>query len=315
MVGTFDLTMKKLFESEPEKLIKFFTNVNLERPKPLNVEFQALESRIPDLIFEGFLDGERVIVHLELQCDNDPDMHCRMLRYAAEIFAKYRCDILQEVIYAGAGALRMPSEICFSFNERAKLHYRYMVLDLGSLSGEALQRTGIASLYSFLPLTDRRRRGANPEEFLRHSADTIITSPLSKAQKQDLLLSQEMLAGLPFDKRLIEKVFKEVEKMLDLTQSAGYQRILEKGKEIGLEAGKDHWFEKGKEIGEEIGKEIASRNVLWELLQCNYKPVDPELKKRLEQIRDPDVLQNLIVMAGTGKPLDEIRRVMAEKTS
>jgi hypothetical protein len=42
--------------------------------------------------------------------------------------------------------------------------------------------------------------------------------------------------------------------------------------------------------------------------------VDPELKKRLEQIRDPDVLQNLIVMAGTGKPLDEIRRVMAEKT-
>ena len=63
----YDLTMKKIFQVEEEALIKFFAEISLKEPQSLNVEFQTIESRTGDLIFQGSLGGKRTIVHFEFQ--------------------------------------------------------------------------------------------------------------------------------------------------------------------------------------------------------------------------------------------------------
>jgi predicted transposase/invertase (TIGR01784 family) len=56
-------------------------------------------------------------------------------------------------------------------------------------------------------------------------------------QQRELLLRTEILSGLHFQKTMIEQVFREIERMLAIEESAGYQRIFEQGLEQGLEQG------------------------------------------------------------------------------
>lgn len=56
--------------------------------------------------------------------------------------------------------------------------------------------------------------------------------------KRKALLRAEIFAGLFFEEQIIETVFREVENMLNLEESAGYRRIFEKGMEKGMEKGR-----------------------------------------------------------------------------
>jgi len=64
-----------------------------------------------------------------------------------------------------------------------------------------------------------------------------VESGINLEEKKKTLLRAEIFAGLAFEKEAIERIFREAEEMLDLTRSAGYQRIIEKGIQQGREEG------------------------------------------------------------------------------
>ena len=298
-VGRYDLTMKKLFEEEQAELIRFFADIPLKNSQPLNIEFQTIQGRSSDLIFLGEMEREKIIIHFEFQSHNDPNMDYRMLRYAAEIYAKYKCPIFQEVIYVGPAPLKMPASISFNIAEHSKLDYRYKIMDLGSWSRSTLEEAAIPSLYPFLPLTDRAKRKEDPKAFLRHCVQKIITSNLPVSQRRDLLLRQELLAGHPFaDIGIIEYVFKEAEHMLDLTQSAGYRRIIRKGEIRG--------FQKGQSAGV-----LAFQNALCDVLRHTFMILDPSIQLEIMQIQELEVLRDLLLVATSAKDLEEFRQALA----
>ena len=315
MSRQYDLTMKKIFGEDQEALIRFFAKIPLERPQPLNIEFQTIEGRSLDFIFLGTFRGEQIIVHFEFQSSNDSTMDYRMLRYAAEIYAKYKLPVFQEVIYIGASALNMPSSIFFNVLESSKLDFTFGILDLGEIPMQALIETGATPLYPLLPLTERERRKEDPESFLRNCVLQILNSPLSVPQKRDLVFKQELFSGLAFKTEVINIAYEEAEHMLDLTQSAGYKRIVRKGEVKGFLKGEVEGFRKGEKEGfkkgHKAGGVVYLQKALMDVLVKVSDPPDSKVLTKITQLYDPEVLHQLLLAASTDKK--EFYRILASK--
>ncbi|WP_262366746.1 DUF4351 domain-containing protein [Neomoorella thermoacetica] len=132
-----------------------------------------------------------------------------------------------------------------------------------------------------LPVVDREKRQKGGKEFLRRCAEDIINSDLDLETKKTVLLRAEIFAGLVFDKKAIDLVFREVEQMLSIEESAGYQRIFEKG------------MEKGMEKGIEKGQQESLLDVTIRLLSKKFRKIPREYLARIKE-QDVYVLQQII---------------------
>ncbi|MQL51560.1 DUF4351 domain-containing protein, partial [Desulfofundulus thermobenzoicus] len=108
-------------------------------------------------------------------------------------------------------------------------------------------------------------------------------------EKQKALLRAEIFAGLLYEEQVIEMIFREVENMLDLEQSAGYRRIFNKGLEKGIEKGMEKGIEKGMEKGIEKGMEKGRRETLREnVLKLLYRKFKKLPAPYVEKIKTLD---------------------------
>ncbi|WP_338835487.1 DUF4351 domain-containing protein [Neomoorella thermoacetica] len=148
-------------------------------------------------------------------------------------------------------------------------------------------------MLSLLPVVDREKRQKGGKEFLRRCAEDIINSDLDLETKKTVLLRAEIFAGLVFDKKAIDLVFREVEQMLSIEESAGYQRIFEKGMEKGIEKGMEKGIEKGMEKGMEKGQQESLLDVTIRLLRKKFRKIPREYLARIKE-QDVYVLQQII---------------------
>ncbi|KKM11240.1 hypothetical protein SY88_09595 [Clostridiales bacterium PH28_bin88] len=83
---------------------------------------------------------------------------------------------------------------------------------------------------------------------IRPGHEDIVNSDLDLDTKKTVLLRAEMFAGLVYEQEIIDLIFREVEKMFNIEESAGYQRIYEKGLKKGIEQGMEKGMEKGNAV-------------------------------------------------------------------
>ena len=94
-----------------------------------------------------------------------------------------------------------------------------------------------------------------------------------------LLFRAELLSGLRFEREIVEMIFEEVEQVLSIQESTGYQRIYEKGQEEGLRKGLQEGRQEGlREAEERFRVRVA------EILRKRFGPVSTHLTERLEQL-------------------------------
>jgi predicted transposase/invertase (TIGR01784 family) len=261
----YDTTIKELFGDGEEELISFFGHLKTKVIQHLNIEFARVEKKRSDLILECRTEFGPAAVHLEFQCTNDSDIPFRMLRYATELQQKYRLPVYQILIYFGEREMAMADGLEYSFGPQNHLDYRYMTVDLGSISREEIKKTNNYTLYALLPLADRTRRKQHPEAFLRECVLDILQASVTTEEKRKTLLRAEIFAGLYFEEKIIEQIFREVETMLNIEESAGYQRIFKKGVEKGIQQGMEKGMEKGRQ-------DTLRENVL-KLLHKKFKKI------------------------------------------
>lgn len=242
----YDLTSKDIFKDLETALVLFLTQQRVQQVTYLDLNFQTIESRQADLLFETDFVGHPTIFHIEFQSGNDPEMPFRMLRYVTEIQRTYRKPVYQVVIYTGAAAVKMPTELQFHLGPANQLDFRYRLVDFKQVRTEEILALNESAFLPFLPLT---QSGENPEHHLQNTLKIVLdkSKGMVHQQRRNLVLKTEILAGLRYSKALIEKIFMEAETMLAIEQSEGYQRILEKGYERGMEKGIQKGLEKGIE--------------------------------------------------------------------
>lgn len=124
----YDITLKELFHELPPDLLRQL--VGQEVAELLNVEFPTAQMRKPDFVAR-LADG--TLYHLDLQSDNDDDMHWRMLQYYFLLYRVYRKTPVQQVLYVGSGVMDMPNRI-----RHPHLNYEFALIDIRTLRGDEL---------------------------------------------------------------------------------------------------------------------------------------------------------------------------------
>lgn len=138
------------------------------------------------------------------------------------------------------------------------------------------------SLYSLLPIIDRKEREQKQEKYLKKCVRAIKDTPIDIEEKREIAFRAEILAGLVFQKPIIESIFSEVINMLRIEDSVIYQDVIAKGMEKGVKEGMEKGMEKGKSKGK--------AEVIIKLLKKKFNTLpaayEEKLLKAKEQIID-----------------------------
>ncbi|PHO07838.1 transposase [Thermoanaerobacterium thermosaccharolyticum] len=237
MTQKYDITMKNIFSDMADDIMSYFLGLQYTKIDELNIEFERVERRDSDMIFKCTTDKGNVAVHIEFQSENDGKMPYRMLRYSLEIMEKHNLLPYQIVVYIGKDNVKMANSLSYDFGEQNTLDYKYKIINVGDIKYTDVVKTDYYDLYSLLPLMDKNRRKEEGEKYLERCVEAIKDIPLDINKKKDIAFKAEILSGIVFKRKVIEKVFSEVMKMFRIEESETYKMIIEKGIEKGIERG------------------------------------------------------------------------------
>lgn len=138
MANQYDRIIKENLRGIVNVLIKNVIGIKSKKIKTLETKFQRTEERKADFILEIHpLKGERFILHIEFQSDNDRNMILRMMRYWLFIKERYGLPLRQYVIYIGKAKLKMGKSLRFP-----EISYRYELIDMSLIkSGTCVRQT------------------------------------------------------------------------------------------------------------------------------------------------------------------------------
>jgi hypothetical protein len=176
-------------------------------------------------------------------------------------------------------------------NGQEVLRFNFMNIELWKLSPQAILREGLDGL---LPLTFFTDGGDQPEVF-----DEVMER-LKAAHNEYLASLAYVLASMIFadetGREMVKRRFAMLED-LDLEKSWAYQEILQKGIEKGIEKEQKEWL-------------TSQRDVLLNMIQVHFPELLAEARKKVNQVEDPRVLQDVILKIVTAQSSQEARNLL-----
>ncbi|HUW63945.1 MAG TPA: hypothetical protein VMW83_04505 [Spirochaetia bacterium] len=197
-----------------------------------------------------------------------------------------------------------------------RLDFRYRIVDVGMISSNEIREHPNQQLRAFLPLVDRKRRKREKVKFLQACVQDIMAANLPLEEKKMVLLRAEIFSGLVFEGDIIETIFKGVEDMLNLEESAGYRRIYEKGKikgELeGEKKGEEKGEKKGEKRGEKKGEVKGKQEAAQKFLARRFGEQSVDIQEKVKGLTDLEVLNNVLPELFSVNTLEEARSVIQE---
>ena len=239
-----DLISKRLLK---RLLIGFGTQLfklDIAEAELLSSEQPRIEGKRADLVARvKSADGERYILHVEIQNDNSSDLPLRMLRYYTDIALEHKGEeIVQYLLYIGKSPLTMPDHV-----RGRNWTYRYHVLDMRSQDSDYFLRSDNPDALVLAILCDPQ--GLEPKALVAH-----IIKELQRlhGSRLDSLRDSMMMLDVLASNRDLETIVKESGEMHIDTEKLGlYQLVKEKSEAKGQAEGEA----KGKADGLEEGKQ------------------------------------------------------------
>ena len=219
----YDNTCKFLAETYPAEFAKWLLSTDISDIQVLKTELNLEPIRADSVTL---LQTSNQILHIEFQTQptSTPPLDFRMLNYYIRLKQIYWCDIEQVIIFLQPSN----SEMVFKteYVDRNTRH-RYRVIRLWEEDSTALLNNP-----ALLPLAVLAKSNS-PESLLQQVASQVDMIEESEEQK-NISACTQILAGLRFDRNLINQLFRE-----DIMQeSVIYQDIIQRGEQIGEQRGK-----------------------------------------------------------------------------
>ena len=217
----FDNLCKLLSEKYPDRFASWVLGKPQQSVEVLKTELSIEPIRADSVTF---LQLQGRLLHLEFQTklESNPPLPLRMIDYWVRLYRLYRLPITQIIVL-----LLPPSEdtvIETAFIVENTRH-EHQVLRLWEQEPELfLNDPALLPLATLAATTDS-------EALLRETAQRV--SQLEVERKQEVSTYTQILAGLKFEKALIQKIFREGM----MRESVIYQDILEEGREEGRSQG------------------------------------------------------------------------------
>ena len=239
-----DNVSKEVVETLIKDIAKYILGIEIDNYEFLEKESQRIESRRADVVVKV---DNKFILHIEIQNDNDKNMHIRMLRYLSDILLKSEdLPIYQYVIYIGKHKLNMKNNIAIN-----NLNYNYNLIDIKSIDCETLLNIDNPNALVLAILCDFRNK--NPKDVVLYILKRLkqLTQDDEFSFRKYILMLEELS-----ENRNLKEYIKEGEKMItdfDYTKLPSFDIGLEKGMERGLQEGLQKGMQKGIVLGLEKG--------------------------------------------------------------
>jgi len=210
---SYDNACKYLAEQYPAEFVRWLLGVDAPKIEILKTEL-TLEPIRADSV--TFLQAANQILHIEFQtlATSNPPLNFRMLDYSVRLKRQYRCPVVQVLIFLQ----ETTNEVAFTeeYRDDTTIH-KYQVVRLWEQdSTPFLVNPGL------LPLATLTRTDS-PQSLLTQVAERVATIP-NREQRQNIAGCVEILAGLRFDKDLVQQFLRED----IMKESVIYQDIVQK---------------------------------------------------------------------------------------
>ena len=220
--------------------------------KLVDKEFTRVEKRESDIVFEN---GKDEIIHIEIQNNNHPQMHLRMLRYYSDILFEYEgYRILQYVIYIGKRDCKMKSVI-----KRDNISYSFKIIDLQDMDCEKFLFSNNPSAVALSILCNFQNRDKQTV------VNTILArlKELSRDNEIEYRNYLKMVNILSSNRDLEDEVAKGAEMLsVDIEKTPFYKMGIKKGIEDGIKKGIQDGIKKGIQDGiEVVAKKMIEQNM------------------------------------------------------
>ncbi|WP_414619973.1 Rpn family recombination-promoting nuclease/putative transposase [Calothrix sp. CCY 0018] len=214
----YDNTCKYLAETYPTEFAKWLLSTDTSDMQVLKTELNLEPIRADSVTF---LKNANQILHIEFQTQpkSTPPLDFRMLNYYIRLKQIYWCDIEQVIIFLQPSN----SEMVFKteYVDRNTRH-KYRVIRLWEEDSAPLLNNP-----ALLPLAALAKSNS-PESLLQQVANAVDMIEESEEQK-NISACTQILAGLRFDRNLINQLFREE----IMQESVIYQDIIQRGEQIG----------------------------------------------------------------------------------
>lgn len=260
----YDATLKSIFQSPPQRLLRLLTGQ--EAREFLPVEFPSVKARQPDLLVRLLDDS---LLHLELQSGGDPDMDWRMLEYYIAIRRQFPgVPLLQMVLHVGPGPLTMPTKI-----EETHLSFRYTVRDIREIDCQQMLMSPCLE-ENLLAVLCRLENG---RETIREILTRIAALP-PKA-RADALEKLVILAGLRRLDRVVKEEFNDMPITVDVMENAFLRDVFAKGEMKGELRGE----QRGEQRGELKGKRLGEADLILRQLNRRFGALPDWVETKLQR--------------------------------
>jgi predicted transposase/invertase (TIGR01784 family) len=258
----YDNLCKRLAEESPATFAQWLLGTNPGTIQVLKTEL-SLEPISADAI--TFLQTSEQILHLEFQTQptSEPPLPLRMLDYWVRLYRKYRRPIQQFIIFLQATT----SEVVFTeeFVTETTRH-RYRVIRMWEQNPAIFLND--RALLPLAPLAETN----SPETLLTQVAAEVAKIEAIE-QRRNVLAAVQIIAGLRYDKTLIQQLLRED----IMRESVIYQDILQQGVRQGVQQGR----EEGRGEGE--------ASLIIRQLTRRFGELSPELIQRIRSLSLPQL--------------------------
>lgn len=289
-MGRWDLYLKTLVWENPQDFVSLLLN-GARYLGRREGQFQTREIRSDGMI-EAEYEGQALLIHVEFQVQKEEKIGERLLGYSYEATRLYELPVLSCVIYLKrvANAPQPPYE--WNVPGRGSvMAFDYVSIELATTPVEKLAQTQLVGLFPLLLLA----QGGATREVL----DQAITR-LKAAGKAESLEMLRMIAGMVFEKdddlKWIEWRFANMQEFFE--SSWTYQQTVKKAELKGLEQGRTQ------------GIEAGIRQSIEMMVQTRFPSLLELLHERLEQIRDQEVLRQVLVAMSAATTERKARRYL-----
>ncbi len=233
-----DISTKETIKTITEDISKYILNLEVSAIEFVDKELQRVEKREADIVAKCLVNGEKAILHIEIQNDNDATMPKRMLRYYTDITLRFeKLPIYQYLIYIGKPKLTMKDGI-----DGKSINYRYNIIDMHTIDCEKFIKMDTPDALVLSVLCDFKDKDAL--DILLY-----ITKRLEELTKDEHTLGKYMLILETLStNRNLQTTLKEAENML---REIKYEQL--PSYEIGLEKGIEEGIERGRQEGRQEG--------------------------------------------------------------
>lgn len=219
----------------------------------IDKEFTRVEKRDADLLFKN----GKEIVHLEIQNQNHPQMHLRMMRYLNDILFDYEgYTIKQYLLYMGEERCTMHDGI-----ECDPLTYRYNLIDMRDIPCGALLESDDPSAVVLSILCDFEERDK------QEVVNAILIKLRRLCDDREYINHLKMVSVLSTNRKLEKEFEKGVEMLTVEIEKTPLYRI---GEKRGIKI--------GEKRGEKRGEKTATLKNAAIMIERHHIPLDDIVK-------------------------------------